>query len=217
MVRTIPKSPLFVRKTSSSTKPKRLTWEQRAPASSYCFVTSASLNTTEPPNPNGRELCRVVLRSDLRGVEEKAEDLWIGSRCPASKEIQREEHSEGARKAAEQVEDASGHDERKEEEFSFRPKNGERAIERSEDGICFHGQSPQTPKSQVRKFTARTAMPSPNTMPAKVRFPPPSPNANVRPPTTMATKAKPFAMGPVNACCKTLTAFSQGEAPPACA
>ncbi|MGB9434588.1 MAG: hypothetical protein WBQ89_20255 [Candidatus Acidiferrum sp.] len=38
-------------------------------------------------------------------------------------------------------------------------------------------------------------------------------NANVRPPITMATKPSPFAIGPVNDVCRTLTAFSQGEVP----
>lgn len=51
------------------------------------------------------------------------------------------------------------------------------------------------------------------TMPAKVRLPPPSPKANVKPPTTIATSARPLAMVPVNACCRTFTAFSQGELP----
>jgi len=35
--------------------------------------------------------------------------------------------------------------------------------------------------------------------------------AKVRPETTMATRESPRAMVLVNACCKTLTAFSQGE------
>jgi hypothetical protein len=56
-------------------------------------------------------------------------------------------------------------------------------------------------------------MPRPNTIPAKVRFPPPSPKAKVSPPTTMATRPNPFAIGPVNDVCKTFTAFSQGELP----
>src|SRR6202790_2042202 len=54
-------------------------------------------------------------------------------------------------------------------------------------------------------------MPSPNMIPAKVRFAPPSPKANVKPPMTMAMRASPLAIGPVNASCRTLAAFSQGE------
>jgi len=38
-------------------------------------------------------------------------------------------------------------------------------------------------------------------------------NAKVRPDTTIATKERPRAIVLVNACCRTLTAFSQGEAP----
>ena len=54
------------------------------------------------------------------------------------------------------------------------------------------------------KLTAPIAMPTPNTMPASMRFDWPSPKANIRPPTTMATSARPRAMGPVNAVCNTL-------------
>ena len=38
-------------------------------------------------------------------------------------------------------------------------------------------------------------------------------NANVRPDTTIATSESPRAMVLVNACCRTLTAFSHGELP----
>jgi hypothetical protein len=41
---------------------------------------------------------------------------------------------------------------------------------------------------------------------------PPSPNANVTPPTTIDTRLNPRAIGPVKLVIKTLTAFSQGEA-----
>src|SRR5277367_3232582 len=68
-------------------------------------------------------------------------------------------------------------------------------------------------KSHVRKFTAAIAIPTPNRTPASTRFEPPSPNAKVRPATTMATSERPRAMVLVKACCRTLTAFSQGEAP----
>src|ERR1700676_4453776 len=56
-------------------------------------------------------------------------------------------------------------------------------------------------------------MPTPKRTPASTRFEPPSPKANVSPATTMATRERPRAMVLVNACCRTLTAFSQGEAP----
>src|SRR5579885_311713 len=68
-------------------------------------------------------------------------------------------------------------------------------------------------KSQARKFTAAIAMPTPKSTPARIRFEPPSPKAKVKPATTMETSDRPRAIVVVNACIKTLTAFSQGEAP----
>src|ERR1700688_2573488 len=61
------------------------------------------------------------------------------------------------------------------------------------------------------------AMPTPKSTPASTRFEPPSPNAKVSPATTMETSERPRAIVVVNACIKTLTAFSQGEPPAACA
>src|SRR5487761_1757162 len=63
------------------------------------------------------------------------------------------------------------------------------------------------------KLTAAMAMPTPNSTPARIRFDPPSPKAKVKPATTMETSDRPRAMVVVNACIKTLTAFSQGEPP----
>src|SRR5258708_38002279 len=60
------------------------------------------------------------------------------------------------------------------------------------------------------------AMPTPKSTPARIRFDPPSPNANVSPATTIATSERPRAIVLVKACCRTFTAFSQGEFP-ACA
>src|SRR5438132_4029984 len=68
-------------------------------------------------------------------------------------------------------------------------------------------------KSQAMKLTAATAMPTPKRTPASTRFEPPSPKAKVRPDTTIATNERPRAIVLVNACWRTLTAFSQGEAP----
>src|SRR5260221_3712776 len=62
-----------------------------------------------------------------------------------------------------------------------------------------------------RKFTAPIAIPTPNTIPASIRFDSPSPNANMSPPTTIATRLRPRAIGPVKAVCKTATAFSHGD------
>src|SRR6267378_3129526 len=67
------------------------------------------------------------------------------------------------------------------------------------------------------KFTAAMAMPTPKSTPARTRFEPPSPNAKVNPDTTIATRERPRAIVLVNAVIKTLTAFSQGELPVACA
>src|SRR5580700_5467469 len=72
-------------------------------------------------------------------------------------------------------------------------------------------------KSHDKKFTAAMAIPTPNSTPASTRFEPPSPKANVRPATTMATSERPRAMVLVNAVMRTLTAFSQGELPAPCA
>src|SRR6267142_5885844 len=68
-------------------------------------------------------------------------------------------------------------------------------------------------KSHERKFTAAMAIPTPNRTPARILLDPPSPNANVSPATTMATSESPRAIVLVNACCRTLTAFSHGEFP----
>ena len=61
------------------------------------------------------------------------------------------------------------------------------------------------------KFTAPIAIPTPNTMPARRRLLPPSPNANVTPPTTIDTRLRPRAMGPVKLVISTVTAFSHGD------
>lgn len=61
------------------------------------------------------------------------------------------------------------------------------------------------------------AMPTPKSTPASTRLDPPSPKANVRPATTMATSERPRAMVLVKAVSRTLTAFSQGELPVPCA
>lgn len=70
-------------------------------------------------------------------------------------------------------------------------------------------------KSHARKLTAAMAMPTPKSTPARIRFEPPSPKANVKPATTIETSESPRAMVVVNACINTLTAFSHGEPPAA--
>src|SRR5581483_2819443 len=68
-------------------------------------------------------------------------------------------------------------------------------------------------KSHARKLTAAMAMPTPKSTPARIRLEPPSPKAKVKPATTMETSDRPRAMVVVNACVRTLTAFSHGDAP----
>jgi len=54
-------------------------------------------------------------------------------------------------------------------------------------------------------------MPTPKITPGKVRLAAPSPKANISPPTTIDTSAKPVAIGPVKAVCNACTACVQGE------
>src|SRR5207302_11356528 len=61
------------------------------------------------------------------------------------------------------------------------------------------------------------AIPTPNKTPARILLEPPSPKAKVSPATTIATSDSPRAIVLVNACWSTLTAFSQGDWPAACA
>src|SRR5258708_20632911 len=119
MLRTIRTAPLFVRKTSASTNPKRFTCEQRAAASRYSFVICFSLNTVEPPHLHRLEFHWVVLRANLRGVQQKAEDLRIGTRCPPCEQIQGEKHSHCPGQAIQQIEYARAHYQCEEEQFSL--------------------------------------------------------------------------------------------------
>src|SRR6266478_7887970 len=104
MLKTIPRSPLFVRKISSSTKPKRFTCVHSAAASSYSFVIFASLNTVQPPHLNRLELHRVVLRANLRRVQQKPENLRVGPRRPPREQIQREKYPYSPGQTIQQVE-----------------------------------------------------------------------------------------------------------------
>jgi len=71
----------------------------------------------------------VVLRANLRGVQQEPEDLRIGPRRPSREEIQREKHSHRPGQAIEQIEYASAHDEREEEQLSLGSQDRERAIQ----------------------------------------------------------------------------------------
>jgi hypothetical protein len=60
------------------------------------------------------------------------------------------------------------------------------------------------------------AIPTPKSTPASTRFEPFSTKAKVSPATIIATKDSPRAIVLVNACCRTLTAFSQKDWPLTC-
>src|ERR1051326_5524916 len=120
---TTPTSPLLVKKASLSTKPNRLIWEQSAAASRWSLAMGASLNTANPPHLDWLKLHRVVLGANLCGVEEEAQNLRVGARCPARKEIEREKHSERPQQAAEQIEDASAHHQREEKQLALRSED----------------------------------------------------------------------------------------------
>jgi len=82
-----------------------------------------------PPYLDWLELHWVVLRANLSGIEEEAQNLRVGPRCPARKQIEREKHSKRPQQAAEQIEDASAHDEREEKQLALRSEDRERTIE----------------------------------------------------------------------------------------
>src|SRR5260370_21784136 len=104
MLKPIQNSLLFLKKISSSTKPKRFTCVHRAAASLYSFVICASLNTIQPPHLNRLEFHGVVLRANLSGVQQKPENLRIGPRRPSREEIHREKHSHSASYTIQQIE-----------------------------------------------------------------------------------------------------------------
>jgi len=82
-----------------------------------------------PPYLDWLELHRIVLRANLCGIEEEAQNLGVGPRCPSRKEIEREKHSERPQQTTEQIEDASAHDEREEKQLALRSEDRERTIE----------------------------------------------------------------------------------------
>src|SRR5216684_2976415 len=144
MLKTMPTSPLFVRKISSSTKPKRFTCVHSAAASSYSFVICASLNTVQPPHLDRLKFHWVVLRANLCGVQQKPENLRVGPCCPPREQIKREKYPYGPGQTIQQIEYARAHYQREEEQFSLRSQNGERAIERPEYRVGVHLRCPGT-------------------------------------------------------------------------
>src|SRR6516162_3334014 len=161
--------------------------------------------------------------------EQEAKNLRVCFSRPAGERVEQQKHKDPSQQTAEQVEGSRADAHGDEEEFSFRAENRQRPRNRSID--CIHppaachafllreylDSTHSHGKSQARKLTAAMAMPTPKRTPASTRLEPPSPKANVRPDTTMATKERPRAMVLVKACCSTLTAFSHGELPDTCA
>src|SRR5882762_7902560 len=135
---TTPTSPLLVKKATPSTNPNRLICEQSAAASRWSLVIAASLYTANPPYLDWLELHWIVLRANLCGIEEEAQNLGVCPRCPTRKEIKREKHSQRPQQAAEQIEDASAHDEREEKQPALRSEDRKRTIEGPEKRIGLH-------------------------------------------------------------------------------
>src|SRR5579864_2046629 len=167
-------------------------------------------------------LRRIVLATKFARIQQNAQDLWVCPSRPLRHQEQTAEHKEPAEKTPKQIESCRAHNQRNKEQLPFRAKNGQRLVNdlvcRVNSALCLHTSltPPYDPgKSQERKLTAAIAMPMPKTIPANMRLFPPSPKANIKPPTTMATRLRPFAIGPVKAFCSCCTAFSQGL-PPAC-
>src|ERR1700722_2457669 len=73
------------------------------------------------------------------------------------------------------------------------------------------GRASYTPQSQLRTFTARTAIPVPAATPAKAFFAPGSPWAKPYPPITIATRLATFSMVPVKRLWIAVKPVSNGE------
>src|SRR5216683_2098195 len=162
------------------------------------------------------EFCRVILTTELARVEQNSQGLRVRPRRPLRQKEKTAEEQYAAEQTAEKVESRRAHDERNEEQLSFRAQNRERFVDRLVSGVdtAFrHAISYDPGKSQDRKFTAAIAIPMPKTIPANIRLFPPSPKANIKPPTTIATRLKPFAIGPVKPVWSCWTAFSHGLLP----
>jgi hypothetical protein len=140
------------------------------------------------------------------GIHKEVKDFRVGPGGPAREQIKQAEHQDSAQESVQEVKDRGPHHKGEKEESPLRPQKGERVIERPENGITssFH-------RRASKGITLNSALPTPKMTPAIVRFAPPSPNANINPPTTIATSAKPVAIGPVKAASRTCTACVQGD------
>src|SRR5712691_4406741 len=151
----------------------------------------------------------IVPELELGGVEQDAQNLRIGHRGPSREEVERDKHHKPAQQAAEEIERGPADDERKEKQLPLGAPDRERLVDglvdRVKTGFVGHKHVllgcaiTAQGQSQLMKLTAPIAMPMPKTIPASILFDSPSPKANMRPPTTMATRLKPRAIGPVKA------------------
>ena len=132
-----------------------------------------------------------------------------GSRCgrPPGEPVEAREHQQASEERVEEVERGGAEQQREEEQAAIDAADRQRAMECLVDTDGTSGRSgvadlvstsasPQN--SQARNCAANSASPPPKTMPEICRFAPPSPNMNIRPPITIATRASDRASGPVN-------------------
>src|ERR1700733_12174051 len=157
-----------------------------------------------------RSLGRIVPQPKFGGIEQDAKDLRVGGSSPASQNEEGSKHYYAAYEASEEIEGPSSDDQGHKKERAFGAPDRQGSVDRLVDGMgggsVLHRMCPPYPKSHERKLTPPMAIPTPKMIPANMRLDSPSPNANISPPTTMAIRLNPFAIGPVKDACSTLTA-----------
>src|ERR1700722_2712235 len=90
-----------------------------------------SLSMAILSNSNWAELHRIVLAAKAGGGQQKSQNLRIGLGGPAGQEVEKKKHEQTAEQAVEQVESRGAKAHGEEKEFSLRPEDGQRPIERS--------------------------------------------------------------------------------------
>src|SRR5436305_12716099 len=75
-------------------------------------------------------LCRVILPAKLAGIEDDAKDLWVGSRRPLRHQEQTSEDQKATQETAKEIERRCAHNQRDEEQLSFRAKDCQRLVNR---------------------------------------------------------------------------------------
>src|SRR6266446_3007757 len=151
------------------------------------LITADSLDNEVVP------LQRIVAAPEFRGVEQDSQDLRIGAGRPPGKPIKRGKHEQTAHQAAEEIERRGSQDQGHEKQAPLGPQNREGFVHRRIHWMecwitgmrCALAAGLDHGKSQVMKFTAPIAMPTPNTIPASMRLESPSPKLNIKPPTTI--------------------------------